>query len=124
MDFKRTEKVKYLGRLVQPNGLDKDVNRTQVKNLKLAYRLTQNRYNKRAVCYQAEFTYYTTSGKTRGSISLKCLTQNKKMEAAGTRKIKRKIFRSIQGHRKMPIQHGRKERMNTFTSTTRCGKEG
>lgn len=78
--IKRTEKFKYLGIGIQPNRHDKDVNRTRARKLELAYRLTQNRYKKRAISYNVKLRYHRTVINPKGLYVSECFTV--KREAA------------------------------------------
>lgn len=97
---KRTDKFKYLGEWIQPNGLDKEANKARARKLDLAYRLTQNRYNKRAISYKAKLRHYSTVVKPEGLYASECLTLNKKGELKELELKERKILRKILGPRK------------------------
>ena len=97
---KRTEKFKYLGEWIEPNGLDKEANRARARKLDLAYRLTQNRYNKRAISYKAKLRHYSTVVKPEGLYASECLTLNKKGDLQELEKKERKILRKILGPQK------------------------
>ncbi|KAJ8870505.1 hypothetical protein PR048_029528 [Dryococelus australis] len=53
-------------------------NKQRVRKLELAYRITQNHYNKKAISIQAKIRHYNTVIKPEATHGSKCLTVNKK----------------------------------------------
>ena len=98
--IKRVDKFKYLGEWIQPNGGDKEASKGRIRKLELAYRLTQNTYNKRAISYRAKIRHYNTVIKPEGLYSSECLILNRKKEVKELEKRERKILRKILGARK------------------------
>lgn len=98
--IKRSDKFKYLGEWIQPNGLDKEANKGRVRKMELAYKLVQHRYNKKAISYRAKIKHYITVVKPEGLYSSECLIMNKKGEIEELEKKERKILRKILGPEK------------------------
>lgn len=75
--LKWTNKFKYFGEWIQPNRIDKKVNKVRGRKIELAYTLVQNRCNKRAMFYKE---HTTTRIEPEGLYSTQCLILNEKME--------------------------------------------
>lgn len=99
-NIKRVEKFKYLGEWIQSNGLDNTTSKERSRKMELAYKLTQNRYNKRSVSFQAKIKHYATVIKPEALYGSECLTLNKKGEQEELEKKERKILRKILGPQK------------------------
>lgn len=54
--IKKVLKFKYLGEINQPNGLDKEANKTRIRKLETAFHLTKNLYNKK--CLSLDTSYH------------------------------------------------------------------
>ncbi|KAJ8886950.1 hypothetical protein PR048_013164 [Dryococelus australis] len=93
----RVDKFKYLGEWIQPNGLDNTTNKQRVKKLELAYRITQNHYNKKAISIRAKIRHYSTVIKPEATYGSECLTMNTEGELREMAVRERKILRKVLG---------------------------
>ncbi|KAJ8865541.1 hypothetical protein PR048_033061 [Dryococelus australis] len=68
------------GEWTQLNGLDNTTNKERVRKLELAYRITQNHYNKTSISIQVKIRQYNRVIKPEATYGPECLTMNKKGE--------------------------------------------
>uniref|UniRef100_A0A8D8RIQ9 Craniofacial development protein 2 n=2 Tax=Cacopsylla melanoneura TaxID=428564 RepID=A0A8D8RIQ9_9HEMI len=93
----RVPKFKYLGEIIQPNGLDKEANKVRARKMENAFQLTRNIYNKKSLSINAKLRHYNTVIKPESLYASECLTLNTAKQLEEIEKKERKIVRRILG---------------------------
>ncbi|KAI5734809.1 hypothetical protein M8J77_010675 [Diaphorina citri] len=93
----RVAKFKYLGEIIQPNGLDKEANKVRARKMETAFQLTRNIYSKKCLSINAKIRHYNTVIKPECMYASECLALNTAKQLEEIEKKERKIIRRILG---------------------------
>lgn len=96
--IKRVNKFKYLGEIIQENGLEKLAVEERVHKMERAYGITRNIYNKRCLSKNLKIQHYNTVVKPECLYASECLVLNYKLQKLEV--LERKIIRKILGPQK------------------------
>lgn len=87
-----------------------EANKGKAGKIELAYKLLQNRYNKREISYKAKIRHNSTVIKSEGLSNSECLVLNNKLEMKELDKKEKNILRKILGSEKRKdINGGRRK---------------
>ena len=95
--IRRVPHFKYLGEIIQENGIETKANENRCQKLEIAYRLTQNMYNKRCISKHTKLHHYKTVIKPECLYGSETLILNRKTDSDNMRKKECKIIRKILG---------------------------
>lgn len=93
----RVHKFKYLGEIIQPNGLEGEANNQRCQKMKRAFWMTGNLYNKKCISINSKARHYNTVIKPECLYAAETLTMNRKGDIENIKKLERKIIRKILG---------------------------
>ncbi|XP_025830255.1 uncharacterized protein LOC112905593 [Agrilus planipennis] len=95
--IKKVAKFKYLGEIIQSNGLDKEANMARTRKMETAFHLTKNVYNKKSISRNTKLKHYDTVIKPEGLYASECLAMNTAKQLDELEKKERKVIRKILG---------------------------
>lgn len=96
-EIRRVSQFKYLGEIIQENGLEKAANKLRCQKIATAFRLTQNIYNKKSLSKFSKLRHYSTVIKPECLYAAETLILNRKGDIEEIQKKERKIIRKILG---------------------------
>lgn len=95
--IKRVSQFKYLGEIIQENGIETIANKSRCQKMETAYRLTQNIYNKKCISKHTKLRHYNTVIKPECLYGAETLILNRKADMESIVKKECKIVRKILG---------------------------
>ena len=93
--IKRVKKFKYLGEIIQENGLEKSAVEERIHKMERAYGITRNTYNKKCLSKNLKIQHYRTVIKPESLYASECLALNYKLDKLEV--LERRIVRKILG---------------------------
>lgn len=93
--IEKVKKFKYLGEIIQENGLEKSAVEERVHKMERAYGITKNFYNKKCLSKNLKIRHYTTVVKPECLYASECLVLNYKLDKLEV--LERRIMRKILG---------------------------
>lgn len=96
--IEKVKKFKYLGEIIQENGLEKSAVEDRIRKIERAYGITKNYYNKKCLSKNLKLRHYNTVVKPECLYASECLVLNYRLDKLEI--LERRIIRKILGPRK------------------------